>query len=289
MDNKKFGRNYILTVESVDGSSITIQPPFTLEFDITRNTLSSANVASFRIYNLNENSRNQIRKDQNDSLNLKKISFLCGYGKQLSVVLSGNIDIAWSERQGSNFITNIEAYDGGFAFANAIVNQQFSAQTTNKAIIKNLVKNLEKYGVQPGAIGEYAGAISRGNSYNGNTADILAELTNGGFFIDNSKAYALGDNESLGGEVQVINSKTGLLGTPVKEQTYVNFNMLFEPRLFLGGIIRIESETLKAVNTDYIVKSLHHRGTISEAVGGPAVTTVGCLPGQFKIVPPERS
>ena len=48
----KFGRNYLLTVQLQDLSPLVIEPPFTLEFDITQNILTSANVCQFRIYNL---------------------------------------------------------------------------------------------------------------------------------------------------------------------------------------------------------------------------------------------
>ena len=49
----KFGRNYLLTVQDDVGVLLsTVTLPITIEFDITRNTLASANVCQIRLYNL---------------------------------------------------------------------------------------------------------------------------------------------------------------------------------------------------------------------------------------------
>ena len=280
----KYNRNYVLLIGKKDGTTLRVTRPFTVEFDIHRNSLSSANVASFRIYNLNQNNRSQIRKDAFDYADLRSIAFTAGYGDKLSLAFKGNISIAWSVREGTNMITQIESYDGGFAYINAITNDQYRANTTQQSIIESLVSNLPG-GVSRGTIGTYEGSISRGNSYSGNTTDILTEITGGGFFIDNMKANCLNDNECLDGDIPVVDAKSGLLGTPVKEQTYINFDILFEPSLRIGQLINLQSGTAEHFNGTHKVLSLKHRGVISEAVAGQAVTSVGLLPGVFTPVP----
>lgn len=275
----KYNRNYVLLVQKKDFTTLKIQLPFTVEFDIHRNSLSSANTCSIRIYNLNPNNRAQIRKDQFDFGDLRTIAFAAGYGDKLSLAFQGNISQAWSVREGNNMITQIECYDGGYAYVNAITNEQFPGDTNQSSIIDSLASSLP--GVTKGAIGSYPGQISRGNSYSGPTTDILKDLTGGGFFIDNSKAHCLNDNECLAGDIPLINAKSGLLGTPVKEQTYINFDVLFEPSLKVGQLIQLESQTADHFNGKHKVLSIKHRGMISEAVCGTAITSVGLLPGTF--------
>lgn len=275
----KLGRNYKLVVERVDGNTVTIQRPFTLEFDVHRNSLSSANVASFRVYNLSPENRNLIRKDQYDWGDIRKVSFFAGYGDKLSLAFTGNISQAWSVREGTNFITQIESYDGGFAYVNAVTNNAYPADTPQTSIIDNVASTLP--GVTVGAIGNYEGQIRRGNSYSGSSTDILTELTGGGFFIDNGKVYCLKDEECLDGDIPIINAATGLLGTPVKETTYINLEMLFEPSLKVAQLVRLESQTAEYFNGDHKILSLIHRGVISEVVSGQAITQVGLLPGTF--------
>lgn len=276
----KYNRNYLLLVQKKDGTTLQIKRPFTVEFDIHRNSLSSANVASFRIYNLAPNNRSQIRKDQFDWGDLRTISFAAGYGDNLSLAFGGNISQAWSVREGTNMITQIESYDGGFAYINAVTGQSFPAGTPQSTVIDTLVKSLP--GATPGSIGTFVGQISKGNSYNGSTTDILTQITGGGFFIDNGKAHCLNDNECLSGDVPLINAQSGLLGTPVKEATFINFDMLFEPSLRVAQLVNLQSQTAEAdFNGTHKVLSLKHTGTISEAVCGNAITTVGLLPGVF--------
>lgn len=276
---KKFGRNYILKVETRDGLSLTIRPPFTVQFDITRNVMTSANVSSIRIYNLNANHRSQIRKNINDYGDIRLIELMAGYGDTLSLLFSGNITQAWSVREGVNFITQIESFDGGDAFTNSISDIAAPKGATQQTVVETLINNLSANGVQMGAVGGISGSLSRSNAYSGNTCDLLQQLTGGRFYIDNMKAYSLSDNECISGPVTIINAASGLLNTPVREQTIINFDMLLEPKLVVGQMVTLDSSTTddKNVNGEYKVISLKHRGMISEAVCGDAITSVGLL------------
>lgn len=303
---EKFNRNYRLVIEKRDKSELTIQLPFTIEFEAHRNSFSSANIASVRIYNLNPDNRNQIQRNQYDYLDLRKISLFAGYGDHLALVFSGNINQAWSVREGNNFITQIESYDGGLAYNNAITSTSFNgppSNTTQQSIIESLAKSLnstETGDIKVGAIGNYDGQISRGNSFSGNTLQILSEMiggSGGGIFIDNGVLHILRDNEAIQGVPPVISSKTGLLGTPIVEETYINIDMLFEPSLKVGQLIELDSSTaddevrLTSINVFskfngvHKVISIKHHGMISSAVCGSVITSVGLLPGNFEQVP----
>lgn len=277
MAENKFNRNYLLSVQKKDGSQLDVQLPFTIEFDITRNILSSANVCSIRIFNLSDNNRNLIRKNINDYGDLRTVQLRAGYNKNIPIIFLGNITQAWSVREGVNFITSIECFDGGYAFANGITSTSFPSGTTQADVIKNLLGSLK--GVSVGKVGNYPGTLGRGNAYSGSTTNILTELSGGGFFIDNGKANALKTNECLQGDLLLIDSASGLLGTPVLEQTILNFDMLFEPRLIVGQKISLRSQNDPSFNSDYKVISVKHRGMISEAVCGEAITSVGLFTG----------
>ncbi len=274
MVNNKFGRNYELRVGTDDGSTLVVRLPFTIEFDITRNTLTSANVCQVRIYNLNKLNRNRLRFNiSNFGGPYRPISLRAGYGENLAEVFSGNVSQAWSVREGTNYVTQIECFDGGFAFTNGVTDRQFPANTPQQSLIRSLMGDLPNTAV--GAVGNYVGTSSRGNSYSGNTASILTELTGGGFFIDSGKAYALSTNEYASGPGQTltINAQSGLLATPVLEQTIVRFDMLFEPSLNVGSSIFLESITEENFTGKYKVVAVKHRGTISGAVAGKAITS----------------
>ena len=274
---QKFGRAYTLQVGTANGQVLTIELPFTVEFDITRNTLTSANVCSIRIYNLSANNRNQIRFNIMDTGDYRPVILQAGYGQNLATVFQGSITQAFSVREGNNFVTSIESFDGGYAFNNGDVNTQFPAGTAYNTVVKTIAGSLPN--VTVGSIGNYPGTLDKGSSFAGNGIDILRDLTGGGVFIDNGKVNCLGDNECTPGSIPLITSDSGLLGTPVREQTILHFDMIFEPRLVSGQIIQLDSSTGSNFNGFYKIVSLKHRGMISAAVCGDAITSVGMFYG----------
>ena len=276
----KLNRIYELIIETRDGGTIEIQPPFTLEFDVRREIWGQANVATFRIFNLNQYNRNNLRFNQFDAGIVRQITFSAGYGPQtpqgnnLALAFFGNITSAFSVREGSNFITQIEAQDQGYAFVNSKSNFSLPAGTPLAGVIEALLNDLSGYGVSPGVIGNFLGTLQRGNAFGGNTIDLLKEITGGSFFIDNGVAHCLNDDEAFLGELPVINSAAGLLGTPQLEQACLKFDILFEPRLVCGQQLLLESITESNYNTYYKVIGLNHKGMISAAVCGDARTTI---------------
>lgn len=282
----KFGRTYQLSVGTVDiridpsGAPILIALPFTIEFEVTRNILYRMNTLHLRVYNLSPRNRNLMRFNYANVADLRPITLSAGYGDGvIPEIFTGNITQAWSVREGANFVTTIEAHDAGFAFANSQTNQAFPTNTPQLTIMSTLAKSMAGFQVSSGAIGSYPGNISRGNTYIGSTTDLLNTLSNGGFYIDNRKVYCLGNNECAPGGIPVIDSASGLLGTPVLQETTLSFEMLFEPGLIAGQKVQLVSSTDASFNGVYKVSLIRHRGTISAAVCGDAVTSVEMYAG----------
>lgn len=281
---KKFGLTYELTHIDENGNKTIIEPPFTIEFDIIRNDFSSNNLGSIRIYNLSKENRNRIRKDQRQFDIIQSVILKAGYEGQTSEIMNMTISRAWSIREGNNFITQIQCTDGGTATINSYIDKTFPSGTDQRDVLIQIGRSLQDQRIALGAVSnQYAGQkLTRANAYSGSTLELLNQISGGASFIDNSVLHILKDNENILEQTLVINAETGLLGTPIREFQYVNFEMLFEPRVNVGRLIKLESETGDLdINTLYVVKSLTHRGMISEAVASPCYTTVGCYPGTF--------
>lgn len=271
----KFGRAFHLVAQTTTGLTVSMELPFSIEFDITRNVFSSTNVAQIRIFNLAPNTRNSLRKNVIDLDDIRTVTLRAGYGENLPVVFTGNITQAWSVRENNvNFVTQIESFDGGFAFATGITSQNFQAGTSMETVLRSLIEDLP--GVTLGAIGDgYDFSIGpRGDTYSGNTAQLLTELTNGQFYVDNGKAYILGNSECVQGQIELIDASTGLIGTPLREQSFISLDLIFEPRVSCGQLINLRSGTDVTFNGEYKVASVKHRGVISPSVGGEAITSL---------------
>tara|TARA_Y100001963_G_scaffold17759_1_gene21924 strand:- start:20791 stop:21444 length:654 start_codon:yes stop_codon:yes gene_type:complete len=203
------------------------------------------------------------------------VTLKAGYGDNLPVIMAGNVNRCFSVREGVNVITQIESFDGGFAFTTAIERLQKRKGTSYNEIIDELVKSLEKYGISRGVIAPIEGTIGRGISIVDNPINILNQITGNSAYVDNGKIYILGTNDVVSSGAKKITSATGLLNTPRREESFIVFDMLFEPDLFIGQKITLESSTAATYNDNYKLVSLTHRGLISESVAGSATSSVG--------------
>jgi hypothetical protein len=289
----KLNRYFRLSVETLEANSfaqavgvenalpsntsqnyIDIESPFTVEFSIERQTLARANQATFTVYNLNEATRRKIFKDPFDVTRRRAIQFWAGYeSQQLSRCFNGEIRSALSVRDGTEFKTEIECYDGGFALTNGFTQMSNPAGTTKPQTIWNLMKQLPEMGKLTLG-GMFSGTAPRGEVLFGNTGDLLKEVTGDNFFIDNNEAFALDRTEILPGELSQISAENGLLGTPKRADSYIEVIMLFEPRIRAGQGITLLSDTAKNFTGMYKVMGLQHRGIISGSQGGEATTTL---------------
>ena len=303
----KFLRNYRLLVDtnnssfvgpSLPGSqtsinSIEITPPFTIDFSVVRQNLASVNTAEITVYNLGLNTRTLIRKDVWHTDIYRPIELWAGYGSGEAPALEsianpnasnaarqlfprifrGNVKRAYSFRQGTNFLTKMECYDGGFASMNSDFSASYAAGTPRLKIIEDLINAMPTINI--GAIGSFPGTISRGISLVGNPQDRLQEFTGGKFFIDNERGYCLNNDEYLSNPaVPVITDDNGIIGIPTKDTTLVRMEMLFEPGIMIEQKIELRTRTVPYYNGFYIVKGITHRGMISPAVCGNVTTSL---------------
>lgn len=286
----KLGRNFKLTVQVSDSEFVEINYPLTINFDISRNTLAQANTGTFSIVNLAEKTRKQIYHDRYQTLDYRHIKFQAGYEDMvpLPVCFQGDIRQASSVRKGTDFVTTIEAFDGGFAMMNAQTSVSAPAGTNMRDILGSILQAMAPQNVQKGAVGGFSGQSERGFSAAGNAWEIanrLASADDGYAYIDNEVANALkvGEYVKSDGETLRVNAQTGLLGTPVRFNGRVNCDMLFEPRIRIGQSVILESSET-ANNGRYQVIGVRHRGTISGAVGGDCRTTLTLwVPGKVQL------
>lgn len=274
----KFGRQYSILIDTIDDRTIEIKDPFTIEFSCKRNNLASANTANFKIYNLGLKTRDSIYKDKYDTLIYRKVEFKAGYTDDAPVIFRGNIQEASSMRNGVDVVTEIVAYDGGDAITNS-----FSAVTVEKGdskenVLATLVNDLKN--VQGSTIGTFTETNKRGKVLFGNTATIIKNETDDNFFIDNEKAILLNRDEAIDGDILLINAQSGLLESPQRSETQLVFKMLFEPRLKVGQLIKLESQVNSLYNGSYKIIGISHTGTISQSVGGKCETTVNLWLGE---------
>lgn len=274
---EKWTRNYVLSVQVDEKAKeyVDITMPLTISFNIKRSINSTANTASITVLNLAESTRRKVFLDNYKFMYYKGIELRAGYGKEtetLPLIFKGNIQSAFSMRNGVDYETSIEALDGGFAYVNATSNRQFAKGTTDRQALKALASDLPH--IELGKIGEFGSKLTRGNTISGSTLEYFSTFSEDNFFIDLEKINCLSNNEGFEGNIKVIDSDCGLLGSPLRQEAFLTFEMIFEPRLQIGQFVELKSKTELMFNGTYKVIGIEHSGTISDAQSGQCKTKV---------------
>jgi hypothetical protein len=258
--------------------SVTVNYPLTMEFEIVKANTAQCNTGHFRIYNLGDESRNQIFHDYNDIATYRQIILNAGYSSDLSIpiIFQGNIIKASSYRQGTNWITEIEALDGGYSIQNSQSISSMSSQIDGKGFFLNLIKDMKH--VTSGAVGDFPSQPTRGQSVMKSTWEAITDiLGDAEAFIDNERVNIINKDEYIdrGAKTFDIDDSVGLLGTPRLGQAVIDIDILFEPRLTLADPANVLLTSVAKVYNDlWKVNGVKHRGVISGAVGGEVVTTL---------------
>lgn len=280
----KFGRTYSMKIQIDDNlESVEINYPMTLEFNIVRNTFASANTASFTIYNLGETRRRQIFHDRYETFKYRQIILQAGYSSTqntpLSTIFQGNVRSAYSYKRKENWTTVLDAWDGGYAILNGQVSESIAPGRSVSDVLTTLIKAMPN--VSMGTVDVPAIQTARGSALFGNAWDIVRRLSgNNTAYIDNEKVNIVtqGTYVTPAEGIPLITSATGMLGTPRKLGALIEVDMIFEPRIFVNQHVQLESlETY--YNGQYAVMGITHRGTISGAICGDAITTLSLWSG----------
>lgn len=274
--------------KGITQNNVVIPQGITVDFEINRNQWTGSQTATFRAYNLAPQTRNLIQKDAYAIGEYRNVQFRAGYEAFLPLCFNGRVVSACSYRRGGQVetITEITAYDGGFAMANGFSTITLGAGTSTQQLLNQLCRSLPGLSGDP-IIGSFSGASKRGRVVCGNTWSVILQESRNLACIDNGQVKILQTNEAItGAQIPVINSATGLLGSPRRSSTNLQFEMIFEPRLTIGQIVKLESDTNKIFNGLYKVSGFTHRGTISPSVDRERISSVSLFfgTGEFAMV-----
>lgn len=302
----KLGRKCQLKVEidpvavgdAMQGSNtLTIPKNLTIEFEVTRAFLSSSQEATFRVINLAERTRSRIQKDPYALTEFRAIQFRAGYEDfPIPLVFNGFVRSATSYRRGTEMVTEINAYDGGLAMANGFTAQTIASGVSVRDLLTQLAKSLPRVAGAP-IVGDFAGENLRGKVLFGNTWSLILQESGNLATIDNGQVKILNPDEAITAGIPLIDSSTGLLGSPKRTPTKLEFAMLFEPRLTIGQIVELRSTTNRLYNGTYKVTGFSHQGaapstgedssaSVTPVVGGQCVSNVSLFfgPSELRLV-----
>lgn len=280
----KFQRNYRAEFEIGDRNGqelipthkVTISYPFSCVFQLGLGINKGENHAAFQFINLSETDRADLWMDiWNIGKRYIYMKFYAGYGDTTPLIFEGFVKNCTSEKPegGTEYITQVEAFDEGHLFQVGYLNATFTKGTTLAEILKVATAGIE--GVKVGYVTPDILPLRRDRTYIGQTLDLLTREYQGyKFFINKGEINVLGDRDVVPGEVQVINADSGLLGSPERASSFVRCAMIFEPQLTPGQALVLQSYILPWLNQAYRVVRIEHKGIISPNVCGRLVSDI---------------
>lgn len=269
-------RTYRVTIETPTGKVLIITPPRSIKFSVVRNTLASANTANLTITNLSEENRNSLLKDKFEVSKYFKINIQAGRNYELTGFFQGNIQEGFSYKQNTEWITQLNCYDGMYGIQNGFTAKTVEKNSDIRNMVKSIIKDMPR--ISSGAIGsDFSGNMPRGQVFIGQTANILKEITKGSYFIDNEVLNIIENDEYIGNTILKIDSDT-LLSSPRRREAFLDVTTMFYPKLQVGYLIDLTS-SLKIYNGTYKVMGFQHDVEISEASCGTATSILNLYAG----------
>lgn len=249
--SQQYLRAYELIVIPAEGDAVIIKN-LKIIFDITKSLISIPNLAKIEIYNPGEKILSVLQKK------FTKIQLSAGYGNNIGLIFKGEIRNTFQSRKGVDKVATIYSGDGEKDWQNAIFNKTYTENISIKTIIQDLFKTFKNSG-----LGDLDGIPDvkdklRGQALSGSSKDILdkyADEYNFEWSIqDGNIIVSKNDGLLRKNEAVLINSKTGMIGTPTVTEIGADVTTLLNPKLLPNFGFKIES-----INAEFQIGNLFFR------------------------------
>jgi hypothetical protein len=264
---QQFGRKVTLTVAA--GEKGRDLSAMRFSFMVKQFENLTPNTAIIRVYNLSEDTTNALLGMGPyaglATAEYNRVILQAGYGEaaspsgvvssQYGVIFDGTIKQfrRGRERNVDNYL-DIFAADGDLGYNHGALNKTLEARAKPTDIVTAVVEGmgfqLDPAILQSGLVG--GTKLARGKVLWGLGRALMRDLEathQGHFFIDNGVMKFVPLTSYLGGDPVVLNSKTGMIGTPEATDDGVEVTCLLNPNIRIGTRVQINN---RDINTTFI-------------------------------------
>lgn len=249
MDELQYIRRCNLILADASGGGLDVSN-LRIVFKIKRSDYQTPNAATIVVYNLNKDTAKRVTEE------FKNVTLQAGYESNYGVIFNGNIKhIHFGRENGTDTYLHIEAADGDQAYNFATINATLASGSTARQQIDKLVATMNSRNVTEGFI-ETNNDISlpRGKSMFGMSRKYLKQLSDNtltSWSIQNGKVQFVSLTGTLPTTAVVLNSRTGLIGTPEQTIDGIKVRCLLNPNIKIGARIQInENQIRRGSNTN---------------------------------------
>lgn len=251
MSALQYIRRTDLIVSGASGDGLNLSA-MRIVFKTKKSDAQTPNTAEIRVFNLAPNTAKQIRDE------FTRITLQAGYESNFGIIFQGNIkQVRLGRENGTDTYIDIAAGDGDDAYNFSVINTTLAAGATQADQITAAGRALEQRGVGVGFVAETPPAgLARGKAMYGMARDYLrrsSEASRATWSIQDGKLQLVALTGTLPTEAILLNSKSGLIGTPEQTNDGISVRSLLNPLMKIGGQVKIDEDdvaTAQLPNTE---------------------------------------
>lgn len=248
---QQFGRTCTLLVSNAQGQALDLSK-LHIKFAIKKSGVMTPNVADIRVYNLAAETAQLIQKE------FTRVILQAGYEGNYGLIFKGNIkQIIQGRESATDTFVDLIGGDGDEAYNFTIVNTTLAAGSTPNAQLNAAITPMAAKNVTPGYVGTLPGTqLPRGKVMYGSAKQYVRSLADSAGFswsIQDEQIVFLKQSTYLPGAAVVLNSKTGMIGTPQQTIEGVICKCLLNPQLKIHGRVQIDNATVAQYKLNQLV------------------------------------
>ena len=245
---KQYLRKCSLIVANQSGSGLDLSN-LRITFSVKKSDAQTPNAATIRVYNLAKETAYQIQKE------FIQVVLQAGYQENYGVIFTGDIkQVRTGVENGVDFYLDIFAGDGDAAYNFSVVNKTLSAGASQNDQVNALSQALNTFGISQGYIpGLRGNPLPRGKVLYGMTRDYLrsvASSTLTSWSMQDGNLQMVPLTGLLPNTVVLLNSKSGMVGTPEQTNEGIAIKCLLNPILKIGGRVKIDQQDIQRAVID---------------------------------------
>lgn len=230
-------------------TAFNLTEEFRITFNVVVTDTVTFNTVRIRIYNLSDNTVATILGAK--GVEFTKVVLNAGYQPPGSF---GGIFEGTITQFGHGRENNVSSYLDVFASDGdvlnyAVINQTLAGPTTQADQIGAIGKAVTPFGIVTGAseLQQSGGVLPRGKVMFGQVTNVVrgfGKSRNSTWSVQNGTLKEIPLTGYLDGEIVIINSQTGLVGTPETTQQGITLTCLLNPKIFVGNRIQLNNREI---------------------------------------------
>lgn len=234
---RQYKRRCDVIVSDAAGAGLDLSA-LRIVFSIKKEDKETPNAATIRIYGVNAETVARIRKEFVD------VIIQAGYEENYGLIFRGNIkDVSSGREAGTDTFVEIAAGDGDAGYAFGTINRSLAAGARQNDIVSAAAI------APPGFVPDLGGQrLPRGKVMYGMRRDYLrsaAQSTETTWSVQDGKMQFIPLTGLLPNQAVVLNSKSGLVGSPEQTVEGVQGQALLNPLMRIGGRLLIDEKAIQ--------------------------------------------